>query len=166
VKKLVFILLFSISVFPQQGQETLYSKGLRACLGKEFESYSRFSDRDLRNVFVAYEFDLTRELPTQLGETRIQYLNDHELSEKYKALPKAERERGVPFIKMFPLRDKEDKLIFAYNNYWLTYSEKGGIFSQKKIIYRHALEGGCHAHIRFDPAQRRFVIDRVELWGI
>ena len=166
VKKLIFILLFSMLVFPQEGQDTLYSKGMRACLDKEFESYAKLSERNLRNVFVAYDFDLTRDLPTQLGETRVQYLGNTELVEKYKLLSKPERERGIPYIKIFPLRDKEDKLIFAYNNYWFTYSEKGGFFSQRKLIYRNALEGGCHAHIGFDPAQKRFVIEKVELWGV
>jgi len=166
VKKLILILLFSFSVFPQKGQETLYSKGLQACLDKEFASYAKFSERNLRNVFAEYDFYLTRELPTQLGETKVQYLSDSELIEKYKLLSKAERERGVPFIKIFPLSDKEDKLIFAYNNYWFTYSEKGGFFSQKQFIHQRALEGGCNAYIGFDPAQKRFVIEKVELWGV
>ncbi len=166
VKKLIFILLFSFSVFPQKGQETPYSKGLRACLDKEFASYAKFSERNLRSVFVEHDFYLTRELPTQLGETKVQYLSDSELIAKYKLLSKADRERGVPFIKIFPLSEKEDKLMFAYNNYWITYSEKGGFFSQKKAMYRHALEGGCHAHIGFDPIQKRFVIEKVELWGV
>ncbi len=166
VKNVIFILLFSMAVFPQEGRETLYTKGLRACLDKEFASYAKLSERNLRNVLVAYDYDLTRELSTQLGEIRVQYLSDTELAEKYKVLSKAERERGVPFIKIFPLRDKEDKLIFAYNNYWFTYSEKGGFFSQKRLMYRQALEGGCHAHIGFDPAQKQFVIEKVELWGV
>ncbi len=166
MKKLVFIFLFSFSVFPQESKNSLYSSGLRACLDKEFESYAKFSDRNLRNVIVAYDFDLTHELPTQLGETKVQYLSDNELAEKYTALSKSEREKGIPVIKIFPLYDKEDKLIFAYNNYWFRYSEKGGFFSRKKLIYGWSLEGGCHAFIGLDPAQRRFVIEKVELWGV
>ncbi len=164
--RLALILIFSVSIFAQKSADTLYAKALRACLDKEFESYAKFSNRNLRNVIVAYEFDLTHELPTQPGETKVQYLDNNELAEKYKALPKAERERGIPFIKIFPLYDKEDKLVFAYNNYWFTYSEKGGFFSRKKFTYGRGLEGGCHAYIGFDPAQKRFIIERVELWGI
>ncbi|MGQ0542389.1 MAG: hypothetical protein ACT4O9_11155 [Blastocatellia bacterium] len=135
-------------------------------MDKEFESYAKFSERDLRNVVVAYDLHITRDMPTQLGETSVQYLGDFELVEKYKVLSKAKRERGIPYIKVFPLSDKKDKLIFAYNNYWFTYSEKGGFFSQKKFFYRHALEGGCRAHIAFDPDLKRFVIEKVELWGV
>ena len=166
MKTLVLILLLSISVFTQESKETLYSRGMRACLDKEFESYAKFSERDLRNVFVAYDLFITREMPIQFGETRVQYLGDYEMAEKYKALPKAKRERGIPYIKIFPLSDKEDKLLFAYNNYWFTYSEKVGFFSQKKFMYGHALEGGCHAYFGFDPEYKRFIIEKVKLWGV
>ncbi len=155
---------------PTEGNDvpnkTLYSRGLQACLEKEITAYSKFSARDLRKVIVEYDFDLTRELPTELGEIKLQYLNSFDLAEKYKALPKAEREHGIPFIKIFPLSDKEDKLIFDYSNYWFTYSEKGGFFTRRKLMFTRSLEGGCHAEIEFDPLQKKFVIKEVKLWGI
>ncbi len=117
-------------------------------------------------MFVEYNFDLTRALPTRIGEMKIQYLNDLELVEKYKALPKAEREQGLQVIKLFPLYDKDDKLVFAYNNYLFKYSEKGGLFSRKKLIFGWSLEGGCHAYIGFDPGQKKFTIEKVEFWGV
>ncbi len=146
--------------------KTLYSRGLQACLEKEKADYAKFSARDLSKVNVEYDFDLTRELPSELGEIKLQYLNSFELAAKYKALPKAERERGIPFIKIFPLSDKENKLMFNYNNYWFTYSEKGGFFTRKKFMFTRSLEGGCHAEIEFDPLQQKFVIKEAKLWGI
>ncbi len=146
--------------------ETLYTRGLQACLEKEIEEYSSFSDRDLRKVVVERNFDLTRKLPNKLGQIELQYLDDVDLVEKYKALPKAERERGIPFIKIFPLSDKDDKLIFAYNTYWFTYSETGGFFTRRKFNFSRALEGGCHAEITFDTLQKKFVIEEVKLWGV
>lgn len=162
----VLSLVAQVTVGNEALGKTLYLRGLQACLEKEITAYSKFSDRDLRKVNVAYNFDLTRDLPTELGEINLQYLSDYELAEKYKALPKAERERGIPFIKIFPLSDKEDKLIFAYNNYWFRYSEKGGFFTRKKITFSWSLEGGCHAEIEFDPLQKKFVIKKVNLWGV
>lgn len=167
MKKLICILVFSISVFSQENKKSLYAKGLQACAEKEVAQYSKVSNRDLRNVIVGRYFDITSELPKQLGEISIQYLSDYELAKRYKALTtRAEREQGIPHIKIFPLYDKNDKLFFTYNNYWFTYAEKGGFFSQKKFISNHALEGGCYAEIVYDTVQQKFVIKSVELWGI
>lgn len=153
-------------MFSLENKKSLYAKGLQACAEKEVVQYSKFSNRDLRNVSVSYNFDITSELPKQLGEITIQYLSDYELAEKYKALSKSERERGIPYIKIFPLYDKNDRLFFSYNNYWFTYSEKGAFFSRKKFMYFHELEGGCHAEIVYDSVQQKFVIKSIELWGI
>ncbi len=155
-----------ISTLAQKNEDTLYAKGLQACLEKELASYGSFSNRDLRNVVVAYDFYLTRNLPTMLGEISISYLSDGELVERYKKLPKDEKERGIPYMKVFPISDKDNKLFFAYDNYWFTYDEKGGFFSEKKLIYKHSLEGGCHAEIGFDPTEGKFFIKSVKLWGV
>jgi hypothetical protein len=96
----------------------------------------------------------------------VRYLSDYQLAEKFKILPKADRENGIRFQKIFPLSDKEDKLRFAYNTYWFRYSEKGGFFTRRKIMFSHSVEGGCHADIGFDPIQKKFVIEKVTLWGI
>jgi hypothetical protein len=156
----------SISVFSQENKKSLYARGLQACVEKEVAEYSTISARNLRSVIVSYNFDITSELPKQLGEITIQYLTDNELADKYKSLPKKEREQGIPYIKLFPLYDKNQRLYFSYNNYWFTYAEKGGFFSRKKFMYTHGLEGGCHAEIEYDSTRKKFVIKNVELWGI
>lgn len=166
MKEFIFVLLFSSLVIAQENQDSLYAKGLQACLEKEIDAYARVTKSDRHDILIEYNFDITRKLPTQLGEIKLQYLNDSELAKKYNALPKAERERGLPVKKVFPLSDKEDKLIFAYNNYWFTYTEKGGVFSRKKYMFGWALEGGCHAHIGLDTTLRNFGIEKVELWGV
>jgi hypothetical protein len=135
-------------------------------LEKEVVSFSSFLKEDLRDVVVLSDIYLTRNLPTQLGEVRVQYLSNYQLAEKFKTLPKADREYGIRFQKIFPLNDKEDKLRFAYNTYRFKYSEKGSFFTRKKIMFSHALEGGCHAEIGFDPEQKKFVIEKVTLWGV
>lgn len=133
---------------------------------KEIEAYAKFSSRDLQNVIVIYDFDLTRYLPTKLGDITVRYLTEPELVEEYKKLGRVERGQGVPFIKIFPISDKDDKLFFAYNNYWFRHSEKGGFLSKKKLISSWGLEGGCHAEIGFDSIERKLFIKRVELWGV
>lgn len=162
----LILLYLSISVFPQANQPSLCARGLQSCAEKEVAQYSRFSERDLRNVIVEYDLDITRDLPTRLGEVKIQYLNNDELAQKYNSLTASERERGIPIIKIFPLIDKQDKLRFVYNNYWFKYLEKGGFFSQKKIYFSRSLEGGCIVTIGFDPERRTFAIEKVELWGV
>ena len=162
----IIIFLFAISVFPQESDGSLYARGLKACLEKEVAAYSKLTDRDLRNVIVAYDFYLTRNLPQKLDKISIRYLTDSELILEFKELPEDKRERGIPYIKIFPISDKADRLYFAYNNYWFTYSEKGGFFSERKLISNHGLEGGCHAEIGFDAEENKFIIKRVELWGV
>lgn len=160
------LLVIAIAVSAQEKSDSLYARGLQACLEKEVTSFSSFSKEDLRDVVVLSDIYLTRDLPDQLGEVRVKYLGDYQLAEKFKTLPMADRGRGIRFQKIFPLSDKEDKLRFAYNTYWFTYSEKGGFFTRKKITFGHGLEGGCHAEIGFDPVQKKFVIEKVTLWGI
>ncbi len=158
MKTLILIVLLAAIAIPQNVEDSLYARGLQACLEKELTSYARFSDRDLQNVIVAKDLYLTTKLPQKMGEFSIRYLNDSELAQEFKKLPKDKRRLGVPFIKIFPISDKNNKLYFAYNSYWFTYSEKGGVFSEKKMIFGHALEGGCHAEVGFDPIESKFVI--------
>lgn len=159
-------LLFTTSLSAQEKSDSLYARGLQACLEKEVASYSGFSGMDFRNVIVLKNLHITRDLPTQLGEVAVRYLSNYELAEEFKKLSKTQRERGIRFQEIFPLSDRDDKLRFAYNTYWFTYSEKGGFLSRKRINVGHALEGGCHAEIGIDPDSKRFVIENVTLWGI
>ena len=118
MKSIFFAILWTVlcmqSLFAQETKkeasgETLYAKGLHACLKKEIEEYSKFTKRDLRKVIVSYDLYITRNLPEEFGEVKLQYRNDSQLAAMYKALSKSERERGIPVIKIFPLYDKEDK---------------------------------------------------------
>lgn len=168
LKKLVLILFAAQCVFAQAKEENLYSRAFRACLEKEISSFAKFSSRDFARIFVLEDTDLTRDMATEIGRTKIEYLNEPTLVRIYKTLVKDRyKERGaVPVIKIFPLADKAGKLQFAYNNYWLEYHEKGGFLSAKKRYFSYALEGGCHADIGFDPAAQKFVIKKVKLWGV
>ncbi len=64
---------------------------------------------------------------------------------------------GKPVIK--------SEFLFA-RDFEITYSEKGGFFTRRKLMFTRSLEGGCHAEIEFDPFQDKFVIKEVKLWGI
>ena len=167
-KSLALVFIFSLPTLAQISADTLYAKGLRACLEKEVASYSKFSSRDLRNVIVVKDDKLTEGLPFQLGEIKVQYLSGDQLALAYKnrSTEKKNERREIPIIELIPIHDNEGKLYFAYKNYWFSYSEKGGFFTQKKRVFGFALEGGCHAEIGFDEVEKRFVIGKVELWGI
>ncbi|MBK9163858.1 MAG: hypothetical protein IPM21_08095 [Acidobacteria bacterium] len=166
MKAVVLIVFLAMAVFAQANEDSLYARGLQACLEKEIASYKSFSERDLRNVIVAYDFYITRNLPKKMGEISVRYLDDSELIQEFRKLSKEERKRGVPYIKIFPISDREEKLYFAYNTRWFRYSEKGGFFSERRLIHTHGLEGGCNAEIAFDPSEKKFYISEASLWGI
>jgi hypothetical protein len=161
----VIILLLAGSLLCQNQSVSLYARGVQACLEKESE-FLKTPPHGESEVIISYDEDLTRELPTQLGPTKIKYLNNRELAEKYVRTQKNQRQDGIAVIKIFPLYDKDGKLFFAFNNYSFSYSEKGGFFSKKKLFYRWALGGGCHAEIGFDASSQKFIIEKVELWGV
>jgi hypothetical protein len=169
-KAFALILFFSLTLCAQEAKETLYSRGLKACLEKEVEAYSKFTARDLYNVIVVDDSKITEDLPTQFGKINVAYLRYEQLAQKFKSLPKQkdkDKERArIPVIRMFPIRDEGNKLFFGYGNYWFDYAEKGGFFSGKKFFYNFALEGGCHAEIGFDSTGQKFIIEEVNLWGI
>lgn len=166
MKAVVLIVFLAMAVFAQGNEDSLYARGLQACLEKQLASYASFSDRDLRNVIVAYDFYITRNLPKKMGEISVRYLDDSELIQEFRKLSKEERKRGVPYIKIFPISDREEKLYFAYNTRWFKYSEKGGFFSERRLIHSHGLEGGCNAEIAFDSSEKKFYISEASLWGI
>ncbi len=176
IRKMLIAALIGVFHFPAlmaqepkkagMSHETLYSKGLKACLQKEIEEFPAFYETDLTKVVVLYDLDLKRQLPNRTGEIELEYFDELGLAQKFKALPKEKRKRGIRVQRIFPLSDKGNKLIFAYNTYWFTYSEKGGIFTGRNLEFNFGLEGGCHAEIAFDPTQDKFVIKEVKLWGV
>ncbi|HEY0428298.1 MAG TPA: hypothetical protein VGC76_10990 [Pyrinomonadaceae bacterium] len=166
-KRLSLILFFAVTAAAQT-PENLYVRSLKACLEKEIEEYSKFTERDLYNVFVVKDDKLTYDLPTQIGKINLEYLDYVQLARKFKAQAKTKyKNRGkIPVIEIYRISDKGNKLLFGYHNFWFEYAEKGGFFSKKKILYNFALEGGCNVEIGFDSAQQKFVIEKVELWGV
>lgn len=167
-RTLFVTLILSFSGLSQNSENTIYARGLRSCLEKEVGDYVKIANRDLLNVVVLRNDELTRSLPSQLGEININYLSMDDLALRYKThRPRGNNERSeLPVIKIFPLYDENGKLYFAYNNYWFSYSESGGFFTTKKRVFTLALEGGCHAQIGVDDALGKFTIKNVELWGI
>jgi hypothetical protein len=103
MKAVVLIVFLAIAVFAQSSEDSLYARGLQVCLEKEIASYESFSDRDRRNVIVAYDFYITRNLPKKMGEISVRYLDDSELIQEFRKLSKEERKRGVPYIKIHSL---------------------------------------------------------------
>ena len=149
-KGLALVFIFSISTLAQVSADTLYAKGLKACLEKEVESYSKFSSRDLRNVTVVREDKLTRDLPSQFGEIRVEYLSVDELALKFKSrLIEKDERKELPVIEVFPIYDKGGKLFFAYSNYWFSYSEKRQPFYAKKANFWFCFRGRLPCRNRF-----------------
>lgn len=166
LKVTVLLLIFAATAFSQEPAKSLYARGLEGCLTKALAGRGAGSEKRPDSVVVSYNLDLINELSAQLNDLKVEFLSDEDLAERFKRLPKSEQKRGIQVIKIFPIKDKGNKLFFALNNYWFSYDEKGGVISQKQLIYNWALEGGCRAEIGFDARERKFIIQNVELWGV
>jgi hypothetical protein len=150
------ILLLADYVFPQNStapDSNLYLKALSACVEKQAKEYKDIDkERNFLNIIVEYHLFLTRDLPTQIGEYRIEYLNGDELVARYKKVGKP-----FPIISMRPMVTEEGMLRVGLADYW---------FSYKKRSLNFSLEGGCNVLFRYDCEQKAFMLDKVDLWGI
>ncbi len=137
-----------------QNEDNLYAVALSACVKKEFEEYGDIasSGRTFFNRIVEYDLHLTEKLPTQFGDFKIEYLTGGELLERYKKT----RQR-LSVFKMFPMRNEGAILKINFSHYYVS-------VSKKKFLY--ALEGGCQTEFKYDSQKEKFVLSKVELWGV
>lgn len=161
------LIVLGSPVCPQGVKDNLYSRGLKACLEKELESYKDFSSRDLRNVIVVQDDKVTYGLPSQFGEIKVEYLNLYELAQRYMSRKSDKDSRkDIPVIEISAIFDEGEDMFFAYRNSGFSYKRKGGFLQKKQDTFGFALEGGCRAKIRFDQVTRRYSIENTELWGV
>jgi len=138
-----------------QTEDNLYAISLSACVKKEFEEYADIasSGRTFFNRIVEYDLLLTENLPTQFGDFKIEYLNAEGLSERYKKT----RQR-LSVFRIFPMRNDGAILKINVSHYYVSVP--------KRRNYIYELEGGCRTEFKYDSPEEKFVLSKVELWGV
>lgn len=142
------------NIAASQDEDNLYAVALSACVKKEFEEYGNIasSGRTFFNRIVEYDLHLTEKLPTQFGDFKIEYLTGGELLERYK-----KTRQKLSVFKMFPMRNEGAILKINLSHYYAS-------VSKKRFLYE--LEGGCQTEFKYDSPKEKFVLSKVELWGV
>jgi hypothetical protein len=130
----------------------LYRVAFIAFLETRAERYSKIGGVDLRNTRVRQDARLTDSLPRQTGPFRIEFLDSDAVKKQY-----AKQKKAIPVIVVQPMRNDGDTLIVAFTEYQV---------SVRKGMFFEGLEGGGDVRLRHDCAAKRFVVARVDLWGI
>lgn len=99
---------------------------------------------------------MTENLPTQFGDFQMEYLNDEGLSERYKKT----RQR-LSVLRIFPMKNEGAILKIGLSHYFVSVPER-----RKRRNYNWELEGRYLAEFKYDSPQAKFVLSKVELWGV
>src|SRR5881398_2536796 len=78
------------AAFSQVAGTSLYARAFEACVQKE-DKFLRNQANGNRVLTVSYDDDLTRVLQSEVGDTKVEYLNERELAQKYLDTPKDKR---------------------------------------------------------------------------
>lgn len=159
MKNLIFLSLFlafsSLQCVAQtnSSERNLYAEALSACIKKEAEEFKNISNKvDFENRVVEYDFFLTRDLPTQFENIKVEYLTGGELAERYKKTKKE-----IPLFSIRPMTSDGNIIKLSIIQSW---------FSYEKRSYNYSLEGGCVVEFQYNPDDKRFALAKTEIWGI
>jgi hypothetical protein len=161
----VLLLLLTSSALSQQRnkpavENNLYYRALFASLEKMDREWGKINDAAMRkrartdyhNMIMQWSPWITDELPSQLGEYRIEYLNSRELVARYIKLRKE-----FPTLKVYPMVNEGERLCIHFNVYWVSYNKRG---------LNYALSDWSKVYFRYDCERREYVIDEVKLRGV
>jgi len=107
---------------------------------------------DYKNIIVQRDRFITGDLPSVLGNSRIQYLNHDQLIERFKKLKKE-----FSSLVIQPAEIEGARVKVTVTVYWISY---------KKGMLQFDLSDWSTAYFRFDCEKRKFVLEKVELGGI
>jgi hypothetical protein len=109
---------------------------------------------DHLNIFVEYDLHLTPGLPTTIGRNTIAYLDFDQRVQRRKKLGGELR-----LTVMRPMKNKGSTLVFNFVEYLWNWNPKRNATS-------YALSDGCKVELIYDCEKKRFVVDKVEIWGV
>ena len=157
-------LFYAVPAFPQANSpavkdDSLYSIALFASLkqmDKEWghidDSYQGVVRTDYHHVTVEKAPVITDNLPTQLGEYHVEFLDRSEQIDRIKA-----QHKGFAILSIFPLQNHGSELEITINVYYLQY---------QKGKFLMGLSDWSTVHFRYDCDGQRFVVTDVKLGGI
>jgi len=157
------VLLSGYAAFPQESaaplkQENLYFKALSASIiemekawGHQDNSYLGVRT-DYRQMLVERDLTITKDLPEQFEDHRVEYLEMQDVVAKSKQLRK-------PFaiLKIFPMKNEGARLKITINVYWASY---------KKGHLELALSDSSEVELNYSCEKQSFIISKVKLGGI
>jgi len=155
--------LFAFAAFPQESaspskEENLYFKALSASIIEMEKSWGHQDNSDLgvridyRHMLVERDLTITKDLPEQFGDRRVEYLETQDVVAKCKQLRK-------PFaiLRIFPMNNVGPRLKITINVYWASY---------KKGKLELALSDWSEVELNYNCDEQKFVISTVKLGGI
>lgn len=157
------LFLSACAAFPQESaappkEENLYFKALSASIIEMEKSWGNQDDGDLgvrtdyHHMLVERDLTITKDLPEQFGDYRIEYLETKNVIEKCKQLRK-------PFaiLKILPMKNEGPRLKITINVYWASY---------KKGHLELALSDWSEVELNYNCEKQSFIISKVRLGGI
>jgi hypothetical protein len=118
-------------------------------MDKEWGSQTR---TNYHNMIVEKDRNITKGLPSQLGDYRVEYLDSQELIDRYKKLRKE-----FAILVAYPMVNEGERLEISFNVYWISY---------KKGSLNYSLSDWSKVHFRYDCEKREYVVSEVKLGGI
>jgi hypothetical protein len=153
------------SLFSQASQtpakkDSLYSTALFASIAEMEKSWGNIDDSDsgqrvrtdYRNVLVEKDAELTDRLPSQLGDHRVEYLDNQDLIARYKKLRKE-----FAVLRIHPAQNVGTELEIQVSVSWFRYR-------RGKIMF--AVSDWSDVTFRYDCEKQAFAISAVKLGGI
>jgi hypothetical protein len=157
------VFLSAYVAFPQESaappkEENLYFKALSASIIEMEKSWSHQNNSDLgvrtdyHHMLVERDLTITKDLPEQFGDHRVEYLETQDVVVKCKQLRK-------PFaiLKIFPVKNEGPRLKITINVYWASY---------KKGHLELALSDWSEVELNYNCEKQSFFISKVKLGGI
>ena len=123
---------------------------MSACLVKEPQTEN--TSEPERSVVVEYNLFTTRNLPTQFGKIKVEYLDTNTLAARYK-----KNRKPISILAIRPLQGDNAELELNVLFYY---------FSFEKRSYNYSLEGGCNVKFIYDCEKKQFVVKTAETSGI
>jgi hypothetical protein len=164
--KQITILILLLSTFANAQVETkkgtnLYETALSACVVEQFKQYGdQGAETRFRLLNRIYEQNsaLTDDLPTQIGEIKIEFLDREAIVQRYRKSKKSPYGRPqIPVSVIGPMKNDGTTLKIGIRDYWISY---------KKSVDFYALEGGCIVDFKYDSQLDDFAITKIDLWGV
>ena len=136
----------------EQEDSNFYRIAFVAFLESRAANYASIQGFDPFNVRVQRDDLLTKSLPQQSGRFRIDYLDYAAIEKQYK-----HGRKPVPLIVVRPMTNEGDTLIVHFTEYQVSVRGKR---------MEMGLEGGGIVRLTHDCEAKKFVVAKVELWGV